>query len=36
MENRKLKIRRMVAGEKNILENIALVLLAFYPLRHIA
>lgn len=36
MENRKLKNRRMVAGEKNILENIALVLLAFYPLRHIA
>ena len=36
MEIRKLKNRRTVAGEKNILENIALVLLAFYPLRHIA
>ena len=36
MENKMLKNMRRVAGGKNILENIALVLLAFYPLRHIS
>lgn len=35
MEKRIKKNFRPAAGGKNILENIALVLLAFYPLRHI-
>ena len=35
MENRMRKNGRGVTGGKNILENIAVVLLAFYPLRHI-
>lgn len=36
MENRSEKNSRVVAGRKNLLENIALVLFAFYPLRHIS
>lgn len=36
MENRSGKNSRVVAGRKNLLENMALVLLAFYPLRHIS
>lgn len=36
MENKMLKNMGKAAGGKNILENIALVLLAFYPLRHIS
>ena len=35
-ENRIEKNSRAAAGGKNILENIAMVLLVFYPLRHIA
>ncbi len=36
MENGMKKDSRTAAGRKNLLENIALVLLFFYPLRHIS
>ncbi len=35
VENIKGKLGRMASGRNNLLENIAVVLLAFYPLRHI-